>query len=55
MDLVEIIYKETPKELWPAAAYNVRQHLTKLAKERQVIESTEDSVSVWQYRPLSVL
>ncbi|KAG4079965.1 hypothetical protein HA402_006277 [Bradysia odoriphaga] len=55
MDLVEIIYQETPKELWPAAAYNVRQHLTKLTKERQVVELTKDGVTVWQYRQISAL
>lgn len=55
MDLVEIIYQETPKELWPAAAYNVRQHLTKLTKERQIIELTKDGITFWQYRQISVL
>lgn len=55
MDLVEIIYKETPKELWPAAAYNVNHHLTKLVKERQVISLVKDDVTVWQYRQVSLL
>jgi len=36
MDIVECIYKTTPKNLWPAAAINVAQHLEKLLKEGKV-------------------
>ncbi|KAI4489982.1 hypothetical protein M0804_004164 [Polistes exclamans] len=37
MDIVEIIYKDTPKNLWPAAAHNVMHHLQKLHKETKVV------------------
>nr|KAF7431571.1 hypothetical protein H0235_004495 [Vespula pensylvanica] len=37
MDIVQIIYKDTPKNLWPAAAHNVMHHLQKLLKETKVI------------------
>lgn len=36
MDIVQIIYKETPENLWPAAAVNVGHHLEKLLKENKV-------------------
>lgn len=55
MELVEVIYTDTPKELWAAAAYNVHQHLTKLTKERQVNALTKDGHAVWQFRQNSVL
>lgn len=41
MDLVKIIYIETPEQLWRAAAHNVTQHLRKLEKG-QKIESKKD-------------
>ncbi|XP_035738349.1 beta-lactamase-like protein 2 homolog isoform X1 [Vespa mandarinia] len=37
MDIVQIIYKDTPKNLWPAAAHNVMHHLQKLLKETKVV------------------
>ncbi|KAF5300295.1 hypothetical protein FQA39_LY11152 [Lamprigera yunnana] len=45
MDLVHIIYKDTPQKLWPAAAYNVNHHLGKLLKDNQVRQVK----SMWQY------
>ena len=32
--IVEVVYKETPKELWPSAMSNISLHLKKLDKER---------------------
>lgn len=43
MDLVKIIYTETPKNLWNAAAHNVGQHLKKLEKEKKIL-STEQKL-----------
>ncbi|XP_014094584.2 beta-lactamase-like protein 2 homolog [Bactrocera oleae] len=33
IDVVRDVYKETPEQLWPAAAYNVGHHLEKLQRE----------------------
>ncbi|XP_039765124.1 beta-lactamase-like protein 2 homolog [Pararge aegeria] len=49
MDLVKIIYTETPEQLWPAAAYNVNHHLTKLTKENKVKCVAVDGESRWQF------
>nr|XP_034828647.1 beta-lactamase-like protein 2 homolog isoform X2 [Maniola hyperantus] len=49
MDLVKMIYTETPEHLWPAAAYNVNHHLTKLTKENKVKCVTVDGESRWQF------
>ncbi|KAF5274951.1 hypothetical protein FQR65_LT04292 [Abscondita terminalis] len=38
MDLVQIIYKDTPQKMWKAAAFNVNHHLQKLLKENRVKE-----------------
>ncbi|KPJ11856.1 Beta-lactamase-like protein 2-like [Papilio machaon] len=49
MDLVRIIYTETPEHLWPAAAYNVNHHLKKLTKENKLKEIEVDGDRKWQY------
>ncbi|XP_046961120.1 beta-lactamase-like protein 2 homolog [Vanessa cardui] len=49
MDLVKVIYVETPEELWPAAAYNVSHHLKKLTKENKITCFDVDGENKWQY------
>lgn len=51
MDLVKIIYTETPQQLWEAAAHNVKQHLKKLEKDHKVQCQKIDlpSSSKWKY------
>lgn len=54
MDLVKIIYIETPEQLWAAAAHNVKQHLKKLEKDHKVqcnkIDLSHDqNCSKWKY------
>lgn len=50
LQIVEKIYIGTPKDLFPAAAYNVSHHLTKLRKESQVHhETSEDGTNTWRY------
>lgn len=45
LDLVRIIYTDTPEQLWGAAARNIVQHLKKLEKELKV----EKKVSNFDY------
>ncbi|XP_055628813.1 beta-lactamase-like protein 2 homolog [Toxorhynchites rutilus septentrionalis] len=45
MDIVKVIYKNTPENLWMAAAYNVNHHLRKLTIERKIIHEHD----AWKY------
>lgn len=53
MDLVKIIYVETPEQLWRAAANNITQHLKKLEKEQKVQCNKDDfngaQSTKWKY------
>ncbi|RVE40172.1 hypothetical protein evm_000795 [Chilo suppressalis] len=48
MDLVRIIYTETPEHLWAAAAYNVNHHLVKLTKENKIKNISVNGENRWQ-------
>lgn len=45
MQLVKLIYTDTPEQLWPAAALNVNVILTKLFKEKKVAKESAG----WKY------
>ncbi|XP_050362213.1 beta-lactamase-like protein 2 homolog [Nymphalis io] len=49
MDLVKVIYVETPEHLWSAAAYNVSHHLKKLTKENKITCFNTDGENKWQF------
>ncbi|XP_071504533.1 endoribonuclease LACTB2-like [Diadema antillarum] len=48
MDLVKIIYTETPEVLYPAAARNVSHHLQKMEKEGKITKSSSDGNYRWK-------
>ncbi|KAM0727995.1 Endoribonuclease LACTB2 [Formica fusca] len=41
MDIVKLIYKDTPENLWIVAAFTVNHHLHKLQKEGKVLQEQE--------------
>lgn len=51
MDLVKLIYKDTPENLWLAAAYNVGHHLRKLQTERKIAKEGDS----WKLIPQASL
>lgn len=55
MDVVRVVYKETPEQLWPAAAYNVDHHLSKLNKEGKLQVSEQDDEKIYTYQATSAL
>ncbi|XP_037935316.1 beta-lactamase-like protein 2 homolog isoform X2 [Teleopsis dalmanni] len=55
MDVVKDVYKETPAELWPAAAYNVGHHLEKLLKEGKLKVFEENEERFYEYQRNSTL
>lgn len=56
MDLVKVIYIETPEQLWRAAAHNVTQHLRKLEKEKKIqsknVDPSDDVLGSLQWKYL---
>lgn len=50
MDLVEIIYAQTPRYKWSAAARNLNQHLSKLKRDNRIIDQVETDRVLWKIR-----
>ncbi|KRG07158.1 beta-lactamase-like protein 2 homolog isoform X1 [Drosophila mojavensis] len=56
LDVVKVVYKETPEQLWPAAAYNVSHHLSKLLKEHKLrLNGEQSGEKLYEYQPNSAL
>ncbi|XP_067637337.1 beta-lactamase-like protein 2 homolog [Eurosta solidaginis] len=47
MDVVRDVYKETPEQLWSAAAYNVVHHIEKLVREGKLYAKTINDVTYY--------
>ena len=52
MQVVRIVYKTTPRHLWPAAAVNVNQQLMKLKKEGEIVDGEDGTETKW--KPVAV-
>lgn len=44
------IYVDTAKNLWPAAAKNLNQHLSKLKREKRIIDQVESEQVMWKFQ-----
>ncbi|XP_053951359.1 beta-lactamase-like protein 2 homolog [Anastrepha ludens] len=55
MDVVRDVYKETPEQLWSAAAYNVGHHLEKLQREGKLKLITRSDEKYYEYQKSSAL
>lgn len=49
LDIVKVIYKDYPENVWPAAAFNVSHHLKKLTKEGFLTEVIKHDEACWKY------
>ncbi|KAJ3106139.1 hypothetical protein HDU97_006956 [Phlyctochytrium planicorne] len=47
MDIVKLVYKDYPQELWPFAEHGVLQHLDKLLEEKRVSVVEENGEKRW--------
>lgn len=50
LDIVRIIYADVDENLWPAASFNVYQHLLKLIKENLVEQKELDGEIVFKFK-----
>ncbi|XP_017474855.1 PREDICTED: beta-lactamase-like protein 2 homolog [Rhagoletis zephyria] len=55
MDVVHDVYKETPEQLWPAAAYNVGHHLEKLQREGKLKFIAQNDEKYYEFQKISTL
>lgn len=49
MDVVHDVYKQTPENLWLAAAHNVGHHLEKLNHEGKLKTLTKNDEKYYEY------
>lgn len=55
MDVVRDVYKETPEQLWSAAAYNVGHHLEKLQREGKLKLTSNNDEKYYEFQKCSAL